>query len=60
MCFELGLSYGMVLVAPDESPLVYYINMLLGLALGNQFRTWEVSLVGVSLGTLVGLVIGIG
>ena len=32
--------------------------MLLGLAIGDYFGTWEVTLVGVSLGTMCGLMIG--
>ena len=50
----------MVPVVPVGSQLVYYINMLLGLKLCNSFVTWEGSLVGVSIGPLVGLIIGTG
>ena len=50
----------MVLGAPVGYPLGYYINMLLGLELCNFFGIWEVSLVVVSPGTLVGLTIGTG
>ena len=55
--FELGSSVDMVLLAPVGSPLGYSINMLLGLALENYFGTWEVSLAGVLLGALDGLMI---
>ena len=58
MGFELGCSVDMVLGAPVEYPLEYYINMLLGLALENYFRTWERYLVVFSLGTLGRLMIG--
>ena len=58
--FELGSSVDMVLLAPVGSPLGYSINMLLGLALANYFVTWEVSLAGVSLGALDGLIIETG
>ena len=51
--FEHGWSVGMVLVAPVVSPLENSISMLLGLALVISFGSWEVSFIGVSLGTLV-------
>ena len=57
LVFELGFSVDMMMVVPIGSPLGYSINMLLGLALVNYFGTWEVSLVGVSLGALDGLMI---
>ena len=60
MGFELGLSVGMVLGAPVGFPLVYQIKIFFGLEPGNFFGTWEVYLVGVSLGTLVVLIIGTG
>ena len=50
----------MVLEAPVGYPLGYSINMLILLALGNSFGTWEVYLFGVSLDTLAGLMIGTG
>ena len=50
----------MVLVAPVGYPLGYSINMLIVLQFENSLFTWEVSLVGVSLGTLDGLMIGTG
>ena len=55
---ELGLSVAMVLGAPVGSPIIYSITMLIGLAHGNLFGTWEGPLVGFSLVTLVGLMIG--
>ena len=48
----------MVMLAPIGYPLGYLINMLLGLALENYFGIREVYLVGVSLDTLYGLMIG--
>ena len=50
----------MVLGASIGSPLVYSINMLLGLSLFNSFDTWEGYLVGVLLCPLAGLVIVTG
>ena len=50
----------MILGAPIGYALEYPISMLLGLALENYFGTWEGYLVGVSLGTLSGLMIGTG
>ena len=41
MGFELGFSVEMVMGSSVGSPFGYYINMLLGLALENYFRTWE-------------------
>ena len=58
--FELGLSVGMVLVAPVESLLQFSIRMLLVLELCNYFLAWEGSLVGFSLFTLGVLMIGTG
>ena len=58
MGFELGCSVDMVLGAPVEYPLEYYIKMLLGLALENSLGTWEGSLVGFSLVPADGLIIG--
>ena len=55
--FELVFSVDMVLLSPVGSPLGYSINMLLDFALVNYFSTWEVYLVGVSLGALDGLMI---
>ena len=46
--------------SPVGSQLENPVSILLGLALGNSFVTWEGYLVGVSLDTLVGLVIGTG
>ena len=37
--FEIGLSVGVVMVAPVGSPIGYSINMLLGLSLVNYFDT---------------------
>ena len=45
MRFKFGLEVGMVLGEPVGSSLVYSVNMLIGLALGNYFGTWEGSLV---------------
>ena len=50
----------MVLGAYVGSTLGYSINKLHGLALENYFGTWEVYLVGVSLGTLDGFITGMG
>ena len=50
----------MVLGAPVGYPLGYSINMLIGLELENYFGTQEGYLVGVSLATLTGLMIGTG
>ena len=47
----------MVLVAPFGYPLGYSINIFLGLVLSNSFGTWEVSLVGVLIGTLSDFII---
>ena len=58
LVFDLGLSVGMVLVAPVGSLLEYPINKLLGLENFNSFGTWEVYLVGFSLLPLAILVIG--
>ena len=58
--FELEFTVGMVIGAPVGYPIEYSIIMLLELALGNYFGTWERSLVGVSLDTLTGLMIGTG
>ena len=58
MGFELSFPAGMVLVAPVVYPFGYSINKFLGLALDNSFGTWELYLVGLSLGTLAGLLIG--
>ena len=60
LIFELGLSVVMVLGAPFRYPIGYSIDTLLVLALGNQFETWEESLVGVLIATLAGLMIGNG
>ena len=57
LVFDLGLSVGMVLVAPVGSLLGYPINKLLGLENFNSFGTWEVYLVGFSFGQLYGLMI---
>ena len=46
--------------SPVGYTLGYSINMLLGLALENSFRSWEGYLVVVSLVPLDGLVIGTG
>ena len=58
MGFEIGLSYGMELVALVGYPLEYSINMLFGLVLGTYFGTREGSLVVFTLGILGGLIIG--
>ena len=58
--FERIFSVDMVLGTPVGSPLGYSMNMLLRLALWNYFGTLEVSLVGVSIVTLDGLMIGTG
>ena len=58
--FELGFSVDMVMGAPIGYLIGYYINMLLGLALCNYSVTKERYLVGVSLGTLYGLMIVTG
>ena len=50
----------MVLGSPVGYPFEDSISMLLGLALDNYSVTWEGYLVGVSLGTLDGLMIGTG
>ena len=60
MGFNLGFSVDTVMGAPIGSPLGYYINMLLGLELCNYFVTREGYLVGVSLGTIYGLMIVTG
>ena len=59
LLFEPGFSFVMVLRSLVWYPLGYSINMFLGLALRNYFVTWEVYLVGVSLGTLAVLIISI-
>ena len=58
--FKLGWSVFMVLVAPVWYPLEGSIGIFIGLVLSNSFGTWEESLVGVSLGTLIGLMIFTG
>ena len=58
--FEIGFSVDIALGAPVGSPLVYSINMLLGLELFDYFVTRKVSLVGVSLGPMYGLMLGTG
>ena len=49
-----------MLVEVFGNPLGYPLNMWLGLALDKYFYTWEGCLVGVSLDTLDGLIIGTG
>ena len=55
MGFELNFSVYMETGSPIIYPLEYSINMFIGLALENSFGTWDVSLVGVSLGPIYGL-----
>ena len=50
-------SIKIVLVSPIGYPYGGSTSMFLCSALGNYFGTWEGYLVGVSLGTLVGLMI---
>ena len=57
---EIVLSVGMVLGAPSGYPPGYTTNLFLGLALVSSFGTWELSLVGFSLGSLDGLIIVTG
>ena len=58
LVFEIGFSVDIVLEAPIGYPIGYSINLLLSFSLDNSFVTWEVYLVGVSLGILTGLMIG--
>ena len=48
----------MVLIEPVGHPLGDLVRIFLDLALVNSFNTWEVFLVGVSLGSLGGFMIG--
>ena len=58
LVYEWCLSVGMFLGATVGSSLEYLIIMLLVLSLRNYSGTWELYLVGLSLGTLAGLLIG--
>ena len=60
LVFELSLSYGMALGSPVGSPIRYYINIFLVLTLCNYIGIWEGYLVGVSLRTMSGSMIGTG
>ena len=57
---ELDFSVGVVLGATAGSSQEYFIIMLLGLSLRNNFGTWEGDLVGFPLDTLGVLIIGTG
>ena len=52
MGFEFVFSVDIVLGETVGSPLVYSINMLLGLVIFNYFCTWGIYLLGVSLGIM--------
>ena len=56
--FDLRFSVVVVMGAPLSPPLVYSMNMLIGLVLINSFGKWEGLFVEVSLGTPDRLMIG--